>query len=189
LVREHGVFLLRFSDSELGGVTIAYVRQDPANSQKSVFMVAPFTTRDLSQRSISDVIFDLQQHLTVLYPNTPMEAFRKFSNSANKDQVPASNSGYVPHTLKTHVPGVSYDQVCSPATPARQQDDLYGQNFVHQTYQGIPGFEGMDETSMDLGNVPEITFDPNQIDVNQILGIANAILPGQNMELNNYNMN
>ena len=26
--REHGCFLLRFSDSELGGVTIAYVRQD-----------------------------------------------------------------------------------------------------------------------------------------------------------------
>jgi hypothetical protein len=28
--------------------------------QKSVLMVAPFTTRDLAQRSIADVIFDLQ---------------------------------------------------------------------------------------------------------------------------------
>jgi hypothetical protein len=28
--------------------------------QKNVLMVAPFTTRDLAQRSIADVIFDLQ---------------------------------------------------------------------------------------------------------------------------------
>merc|ERR1719219_2222190 len=83
MTREGGCFLLRFSDSELGGVTIAYVRQD--HSQKSVFMVAPFTTRDLSQPTIADTIFDLQEYLNTLYPNTPMEAFSKFSNSANKE--------------------------------------------------------------------------------------------------------
>jgi len=188
MTREGGCFLLRFSDSELGGVTIAYVRQDHSqnHSQKSVFMVAPFTTRDLSQRSIADVIFDLQEYLTILYPNTPMEAFRKFSNSANKDQVQPTSSGYVPHTLKTHVPGVAInDCMSNPATPARPQDDHYGMGMNHH-YQGFQDM-GMDDGAMDIA--PEINFDVNQIDVNQILGIASAILPGQNMELNNYQMN
>jgi len=101
MAMEGGTFLLRFSDSELGGVTIAYVRQD--NLQKNVFMVAPFTTKDLSQRSIADVIFDLQEYLTFLFPNTPKEAFRKFSASAAQTERARTDTGYVPHSLKTHV--------------------------------------------------------------------------------------
>ena len=103
MAMEGGTFLLRFSDSELGGVTIAYVRQD--THQKNVFMVAPFTTKDLSQRSIADVIFDLQEYLTFLFPNTPKEAFRKFSTSAAQNERSQTATGYVPHSLKTHVPG------------------------------------------------------------------------------------
>ena len=52
-----GIFLLRFSDSELGGVTIAYVRQE--NGKKTVLILVPFTTKELSQQSISDKIFDI----------------------------------------------------------------------------------------------------------------------------------
>jgi hypothetical protein len=33
--------------------------------QKNVLMVAPFTTRDLAQRSIADVIFDLQARMKI----------------------------------------------------------------------------------------------------------------------------
>merc|ERR1719219_3219541 len=61
----NGTFILRFSDSEIGGITIAYVRQDPQNGSRQVFMVAPFTTKDLSQRSIADVVFDLDKSLSV----------------------------------------------------------------------------------------------------------------------------
>jgi hypothetical protein len=32
----------------------------PVSEAPSVFMVAPFTAKDLSQRSMADVIFDLQ---------------------------------------------------------------------------------------------------------------------------------
>merc|ERR550519_2417498 len=113
LAMEGGVFLLRFSDSELGGVTIAYVRQ--VNGKKTVLMLVPFTVKELSQQSISDKIFDLQQHLTTLYPDTPVEAFRKFINPSA--QTPPSSNGYVPHMLKTHVVGV--DGVSSPVSPAR----------------------------------------------------------------------
>ena len=69
----------------------------------SVFMVAPFTTRNLSQRSMADVIFDIAD-LTVLYPDIPKESFRKFCSS-NTAQGAPTNNGYVRHTLVTHVEG------------------------------------------------------------------------------------
>merc|ERR1712018_394743 len=109
-----GTFLLRFSDSELGGVTIAYVRKPDVYQNPSVFMVAPFTTRNLSQRSMADVIFDIAD-LSVLYPDIPKENFRKFCSS-NTEQAAQPNNGYVRHTLVTHVEGVpSLDS--NPATP------------------------------------------------------------------------
>ena len=105
----NGTFILRFSDSEIGGITIAYVRQDPQNGSRQVFMVAPFTTKDLSQRSIADVVFDLDKSLSVVY-QSPLEGgpkakevFRKFSSQNLQNQPTAT--GYVPHQLKTHVSG------------------------------------------------------------------------------------
>ena len=66
-------------------------------------MVAPFTTRNLSQRSMADVIFDIAD-LTVLYPDVPKEAFRKFSSSS-MGQGSSTANGYVRHTLVTQVEG------------------------------------------------------------------------------------
>lgn len=68
-------------------------------------MVAPFTTKDLSQRPMADVIFDLND-LGVLYPEIPKDAFRKFSSAAQQagQNAPSAN-GYVPHKLVTHVEG------------------------------------------------------------------------------------
>merc|ERR1719391_858688 len=77
--KEHGCFLLRFSDSELGGVSISYVRQD--QQQKAVFHVAPFTTKDLSQRSIGDMIFDLKEHLTFV-PKHPKRCIQQVLGTA-----------------------------------------------------------------------------------------------------------
>jgi signal transducer and activator of transcription 5B len=98
-----GTFLLRFSDSELGGVTIAYVRKPDPFAPANVFMVAPFTTRNLSQRSMADVIFDIGD-LTQLYPNTNKEVFKKFCTSSTTSANLPSN-GYVRHTLVTQVEG------------------------------------------------------------------------------------
>merc|ERR1719219_236764 len=105
----NGTFILRFSDSEIGGITIAYLRQDPQNGTRTVFMVAPFTTKDLSQRSIADVVFDLDKSLSVVYQDyreggpKAKEVFRKFSSQNLVNQ--PTGSGYVPHQLKTHVSG------------------------------------------------------------------------------------
>lgn len=75
----------------------------PSSSENpSVLMVSPFTAKDLTQRSMADVIFDLTD-LTVLYPDVPKEAFRKFCSPAPGQSSPST--GYVKHMLVTHVEG------------------------------------------------------------------------------------
>jgi len=100
--QQNGCFLLRFSDSELGGVTIAYVRKQEFQPP-SVLSLYPFTSRDLSQRSMADVVFDIND-LTVLYPNIPKEVFRKHCSTATQEQQPTA-TGYVKHILVTQLQG------------------------------------------------------------------------------------
>ncbi|NXF13801.1 STAT6 protein, partial [Smithornis capensis] len=75
-----GTFLLRFSDSEIGGVTIAYVTRGKDGSSQ-VENIQPFSAKDLSIRSLGDRIRDLGQ-LRNLYPNIPKDqAFGSHYNS------------------------------------------------------------------------------------------------------------
>ncbi|NWX55150.1 STAT6 protein, partial [Promerops cafer] len=75
-----GTFLLRFSDSEIGGVTIAYVMRGKDGSSQ-VENIQPFSAKDLSIRSLGDRIRDLGQ-LRNLYPNIPKDqAFGSHYNS------------------------------------------------------------------------------------------------------------
>ncbi|NWI28254.1 STAT6 protein, partial [Sula dactylatra] len=75
-----GTFLLRFSDSEIGGVTIAHVIRGKDGSSQ-VENIQPFSAKDLSIRSLGDRIRDLGQ-LRNLYPNTPKDqAFGSHYNS------------------------------------------------------------------------------------------------------------
>ncbi|KAI4481547.1 hypothetical protein M0802_013958 [Mischocyttarus mexicanus] len=92
-----GTFLMRFSDSELGGVTIAWV-----GDQTEVFMLQPFTSKDFAIRSLADRASDLQ-HLLYLYPDIPKDhAFSKYYTPENRS---TSANGYVKPLLVTHVPG------------------------------------------------------------------------------------
>ncbi|TMS15919.1 Signal transducer and activator of transcription 6 [Larimichthys crocea] len=75
--RSNGTFLLRFSDSEIGGITIAYVSASENGGQK-IQNIQPFTKRDLEIRSLGDRIRDIG-HITHLYPDFPKhEVFKKF---------------------------------------------------------------------------------------------------------------
>jgi len=100
--QQNGCFILRFSDLELGGVVIAYVRK-PEFQQPSVLQLYPFTARDLTQRSMADVVFDIND-LTVLYPNIPKEVFRKHCSTNAQEQQPTA-TGYVKHILVTQLQG------------------------------------------------------------------------------------
>jgi len=173
--KEHGCFLLRFSDSELGGVSISYVRQD--QQQKAVFHVAPFTTKDLSQRSIGDTIFDLKEHLTIVYPNIPKDAFKKFSAQPTP---PQQKDGYVPHTLRTHVPGLQPDSPDS-FNPINY-NPMSPPGFPMQTYPNGPGYGGTGMESDPYNGSGFVDFETSTInisDIGDILGIATSMnFPG-----------
>ncbi|XP_076677869.1 signal transducer and transcription activator Stat92E isoform X2 [Andrena cerasifolii] len=94
-----GTFLMRFSDSELGGITIAWV-----GDQTEVFMLQPFTSKDFAIRSLADRVSDLQ-HLLYLYPDLSKDqAFSKYYTPFTENQSTSTN-GYVKPLLVTHVPG------------------------------------------------------------------------------------
>ncbi|KAG7243520.1 hypothetical protein INR49_011076, partial [Caranx melampygus] len=85
--KPNGTFLLRFSDSEIGGITIAWVAENPNKAgERMVWNLMPYTTKDFSIRSLADRISDLN-HLLFLYPDRP------------KDEV---FSKYTPHRSRCH---------------------------------------------------------------------------------------
>uniref|UniRef100_A0A674AJ42 Signal transducer and activator of transcription n=1 Tax=Salmo trutta TaxID=8032 RepID=A0A674AJ42_SALTR len=77
--KPNGTFLLRFSDSEIGGITIAWVAENPNKAgERLVWNLMPYTTKDFSIRSLADRISDLN-HLMFLYPDRPKdEVFSKY---------------------------------------------------------------------------------------------------------------
>ncbi|XP_050693053.1 signal transducer and activator of transcription 5B-like isoform X3 [Eriocheir sinensis] len=101
-----GTFLLRFSDSELGGVTIAWMYEDTTKAcdQRQVFMLQPFTSKSFAIRPLGDVIADLK-YLLYLYPNIPKEqAFGKYYTPLG-ETTPQGSNGYVRPHLIINVPG------------------------------------------------------------------------------------
>ncbi|KAF7282323.1 signal transducer and transcription activator Stat92E isoform X2 [Rhynchophorus ferrugineus] len=97
---QSGTFLLRFSDSELGGITIAWV-----SDTQEVFSLQPFTSKDFTVRSLADRISDLN-HLVVLFPDTAKELFfQKYYTPYQEQQQPIN--GYVRPVLVTQVLGLS----------------------------------------------------------------------------------
>ncbi|KAI8130440.1 signal transducer and transcription activator isoform X1 [Lucilia cuprina] len=95
-----GTFLLRFSDSELGGITVGFVTE-----QSSVLMLSPWTARDLNIRGLADRIHDLEV-LRFVYPSNRMrdEAFGEFYTQRMDEN--ARRDGYVPNTIRVNVPAI-----------------------------------------------------------------------------------
>ncbi|KAL0992780.1 hypothetical protein UPYG_G00098300 [Umbra pygmaea] len=102
--KPNGTFLLRFSDSEIGGITIAWVAETPNKAgERMVWNLMPYTTKDFSIRSLADRISDLN-HLLFLYPDRPKdEVFSKYYTPLLSKPV----DGYVKPEIKQVVPDVS----------------------------------------------------------------------------------
>uniref|UniRef100_A0A8D3A326 Signal transducer and activator of transcription n=1 Tax=Scophthalmus maximus TaxID=52904 RepID=A0A8D3A326_SCOMX len=99
--KPNGTFLLRFSDSEIGGITIAWVAENP--NKRMVWNLMPYTTKDFSIRSLADRISDLN-HLLFLYPDRPKdEVFSKYYTPPLSKAV----DGYVKPQIKQVVPDLS----------------------------------------------------------------------------------
>lgn len=137
-----GTFLLRFSETELGGITIAWVassselstlnsslndcvqisqRLSPTNTSSNVVMhLQPFIAKDLSTRPLADRIRDLKD-LVYLYPNIPKdEAFEAYYTPIN-NVGPRSREGYVKSllvtTLAKNYPGTTNQHTEASVTP------------------------------------------------------------------------
>uniref|UniRef100_A0A8C5D478 Signal transducer and activator of transcription n=1 Tax=Gouania willdenowi TaxID=441366 RepID=A0A8C5D478_GOUWI len=96
--KPNGTFLLRFSDSEIGGITIAWVAENP--NKRMVWNLMPYTTKDFTIRSLADRISDLN-HLLFLYADRPKdEVFSKYYTPPLSKAV----DGYVKPQIKQVVP-------------------------------------------------------------------------------------
>ncbi|KAH0626810.1 hypothetical protein JD844_002039 [Phrynosoma platyrhinos] len=129
-----GTFLLRFSDSEIGGITIAWKFD---NTDRMFWNLMPFTTRDFSIRSLADRLGDLP-YLLFVYPDRPKEeVFSKYYMPVLAKAV----DGYVKPQIKQVVPefattsgdsgggGTTYmEQASSPAVCPQSHYNMYAQN-------------------------------------------------------------
>ncbi|XP_011681709.1 signal transducer and activator of transcription 5B isoform X2 [Strongylocentrotus purpuratus] len=103
LSQQVGCFLLRFSDSEIGGITIAWLAEDANTGERQVYNLQPFTADDFNIRSLADRIHDLS-HLTHLYPDKPKDtAFGQYYTT-DPEVPPQGDGGYVPTSLVSHIP-------------------------------------------------------------------------------------
>jgi hypothetical protein len=102
--RPPGTFLLRFSDSEVGGVTVAWVA-DNDQGELQVWNLQPWWAKDFSIRSLADRIHDLPQ-LRYLYPDIPKDkAFGQYYSPIHDAKNPTGSSGdYVQSTIAAVIP-------------------------------------------------------------------------------------
>uniref|UniRef100_A0A8C1JIT4 Signal transducer and activator of transcription n=1 Tax=Cyprinus carpio TaxID=7962 RepID=A0A8C1JIT4_CYPCA len=98
--KEPGTFLLRFSESHLGGITFTWVEQDE-NGEPKFISVEPYTKNRLNALPIADIIRDYkviadgvvpENPLKFLYPDIPKdEAFGKHYNSQQNKGLISAN--------------------------------------------------------------------------------------------------
>uniref|UniRef100_A0A8C6M4N6 SH2 domain-containing protein n=1 Tax=Nothobranchius furzeri TaxID=105023 RepID=A0A8C6M4N6_NOTFU len=132
LSKTNGTFLLRFSDSEIGGITIAWAAENPNKlGERLVWNLLPYTTKDFSIRSLADRISDLN-HLLFLYPDKPKdEVFAKYYTPPLSKAV----DGYVKPQIKQVVPenlwglssgpwGSPYSMFCFPMPTGVNQRNI-----------------------------------------------------------------
>ncbi|XP_012993400.1 signal transducer and activator of transcription 4 isoform X5 [Esox lucius] len=102
--REPGTFLLRFSESHLGGITFTWVEQSENAGEAKLISVEPYTKSRLSALPFADIIRDYkvfangeapENPLKFLYPDIPKnEAFGRHYNSQQSKVFP-----YIPSML------------------------------------------------------------------------------------------
>jgi signal transducer and activator of transcription 5B len=158
---QSGTFLLRFSDSELGGITIAWMAED-AKGERQVWNLAPFTDKHFRIRGLGDTIKDLH-NLLYLYPDIPKA--RTFGKFWTQDVPTIQHGGYVPPALTTVIPGVT-DR---PPAPLMQytDDPLSPQSSPYESYAvQTPGSVGTDDTMMNNFDQDELMLADLSTDYN-----------------------
>ncbi|TRY87074.1 hypothetical protein DNTS_009160 [Danionella cerebrum] len=126
-----GTFLLRFSDSEMGGISIAYVGPTE-NGGRRIQNIQPFTKKDLDKRGLGDQLRDISC-ISHVYPDLAKnEVFKKYFT-----ETPPNPDGYVPFKVKTVV---NPDDMSSQSLPVTDPMNVF--QPISSTY-GQPMNEDM----------------------------------------------
>lgn len=118
--KQRGTFLLRFSESLIGGITFSWV-ETTLTGEPEIKTVQPFTKNDLEQIPFHEIIRNFQQMeqdnvpenpLLYLYPNTPKdEAFGKYYTEKGGE-----NSPYIKY-IKTKLMFVTIENTMEAQSP------------------------------------------------------------------------
>lgn len=94
LDKNAGTFLLRFSDTKLGSISVASI-----NINREIYMVDPYMAKDLLIRKLADRLHDIEE-LKFLYPDRPKdEVFGQYYTKENQ-----LRNGYVRPLLRNYLP-------------------------------------------------------------------------------------
>lgn len=118
--KQRGTFLLRFSESMIGGITFSWV-ETTLTGEPEIKTVRPFTKNDLEQIPFHEIIRNFQlmetdnvpeNPLCYLYPNTPKdEAFGKYYTDKTGE-----NSPYIKY-IKTKLMFVTIENTVETQSP------------------------------------------------------------------------
>uniref|UniRef100_A0A2K6JQF4 Signal transducer and activator of transcription n=1 Tax=Rhinopithecus bieti TaxID=61621 RepID=A0A2K6JQF4_RHIBE len=149
-----GTFLLRFSDSEIGGITIAWKFDSP---ERNLWNLKPFTTRDFSIRSLADRLGDLS-YLIYVFPDRPKdEVFSKYYTPVLAKAV----DGYVKPQIKQVVPEWLWPSFCLfPPSPDPASHPDPGPSFLPDPVLDQDGEFDLDETMDVARHVEELLRRP-----------------------------
>ncbi|XP_063690165.1 signal transducer and activator of transcription 5A-like isoform X1 [Bolinopsis microptera] len=116
---EPNTFILRFSDSMVGGISASWLHQEPGGrSPGEILHLEPSTHRGLSYISLAERIMGLPD-LKVLYPNKPKN--QVFSKYIQKREMGASDTAYVRQNIS-----VSVDLPRHHSAPLLSNDSSFG---------------------------------------------------------------
>lgn len=188
-LRMNGTFLLRFSDSEIGGITIAWI-DDSEKGGRQVFNVQPFTTKDLTIRSLGDRVRDIERLLYLFPERCKDETFKKYYTKEAKGK-----DGYLHAGVKTTVNGEQTQMVVPSMVPSPvAQPPILCTTSDVPRWQQIPS--GINYEKADASVTPSIALSPHiMIPMNQDEEFPNTIQgshllapfqSGNDLEVNNY---
>nr|XP_006814943.1 PREDICTED: signal transducer and activator of transcription 5B isoform X3 [Saccoglossus kowalevskii] len=171
LSRANGTFMLRYSDGSIGGVTIAWVAQDPNTGERQVWNLQPFTSEDFNIRSLADRILDLPQ-LVNLYPDIPKDlAFAKYTKKQPEVDT-KTQDGYVPSGLVSTVQLPAAMMPMSPLAPRMYEEPASpAQSIINPG--SVQSTASTDTTMADMNSAANAEIDLTELTVEDINALAN----------------
>ncbi|XP_057292759.1 signal transducer and activator of transcription 5B-like [Hydractinia symbiolongicarpus] len=187
LEKPPGTFLIRFSDGELGAVTIAWCCE--RNGRRDIWYLQPWSTKDFTIRGLADRIFDIPE-LTHLFPDIPKErAFGRFRSIEVPTNPDTFSGGYVGAGIIARIlPSINtmnqFANSPQPVTPSNQME-INAMGPVSSPHEPVPyspppvipsiGNQGLSQSA-------ELLFDENDTNYQRMFDDVTTRDPVSNVE-------